>query len=70
MPNSQGFFFIAVEKTEPYLVGVYYLTNEDLQRGRDEYKNDIATFIECVKRDEWPGYGDIVQPLNLFNYGK
>ena len=70
VPNSQGFFFIAVEKSEPYLVGVYYLTNEDLQRGRDEYKNDIATFIECVKRDEWPGYGDIVQPLNLFNYGK
>lgn len=70
VPNSQGFFFIAVEKTEPYLVGVYYLMAEDLQRGREEYQQDIETFIECVKRDEWPGYGDTIQPLNIFTYGK
>jgi len=70
VPNSQGFFFIAVEKSEPHLVGVYYMTAEDLQRGREEYQADIQTFIECVKLDEWPGYGDTVQPLTLFNYGK
>lgn len=70
VPNSKGFFFIAVEKSEPYLVGVYYLTAEDLQRGREDYKQDIQTFIDCVKADEWPGYGDFVQPLTIFNYGK
>jgi hypothetical protein len=41
-----------------------------MQRGREEYQQDIQTFIECVKLDEWPGYGDTVQPLTLFNYGK
>jgi hypothetical protein len=66
----EGFFFIAVEKSEPHLVAVYYLTAEDIQRGRQQYREDIEKFSTCLKFDEWQGYGDGVQELTLFNHGK
>jgi hypothetical protein len=68
--HCEGFFFIAVEKSEPHLVAVYYLTAEDIQRGRQQYREDIEKFSTCLKFDEWQGYGDGVQELTLFNHGK
>jgi hypothetical protein len=68
--TAEGFFFIAVEKSAPYLVGVYYLNAEDLQRGRDQYRKDIEAFQNCLNIDEWQGYGDGIQELTLFNNGK
>jgi hypothetical protein len=51
-------------------VAVYYLTAEDIQRGRQQYREDIEKFSTCLKFDEWQGYGDGVQELTLFNHGK
>lgn len=66
----EGFFFIAVEKSEPHLVAVYYLNADDIQRGREQYRDDINKFTACLAADEWQGYGDGVQELTLFNHGK
>jgi hypothetical protein len=66
----EGFFFIAVEKAPPHLVAVYYLNAEDIQRGRDAYRQNIEAFEACLNIDEWQGYGDTVQELTLFNHGK
>lgn len=60
-----GFVFIAVEKSPPYAVGVYFVPDEILRRGRDEYLEDLAVYVKCVRKNEWPAYGDIVQPLQL-----
>lgn len=66
----EGFFFIAVEKAEPHLVGVYYLNEQDIARGREQYREDINKFTACLESDTWEGYGDAVQEITLFNYGK
>ena len=66
----EGFFFIAVEKSEPHLVAVYYLNADDIQRGREQYRDDINKFTACLAADGWQGYGDGVQELTLFNHGK
>lgn len=66
----EGFFFIAVEKAPPHLVAVYYLSAEDIQRGRDAYRQNIEALEACLNIDEWQGYGDTVQELTLFNHGK
>jgi exodeoxyribonuclease VIII len=68
--ECEGFFFIAVEKAPPHLVAVYYLTAEDIERGREQYRKDIETFTACLNSNDWHGYGDGVQELNIFNYGK
>lgn len=68
--DCSGFFFIAVEKSEPHLVAVYYLNDHDMQRGRDMYAQDIAKFIECEATNDWQGYGDNIQELTLYTNGK
>jgi exodeoxyribonuclease VIII len=62
-PN--GFIFIAVEKSSPYLVNVFYATEEMMQYGREVYRNDLRTYLECKRNNSWPGYEPQAKPLNL-----
>jgi exodeoxyribonuclease VIII len=52
----KGFMFIAVEKTAPYLVACYLLSDLAVIRGRAEYKEDLQTLKQCLATDVWPGY--------------
>jgi hypothetical protein len=47
------FLFGVVSKNEPYEVAVYKLTEEDLDRGRDEYHALIAEYRQRVEEDNW-----------------
>lgn len=40
------FFYVAVEKTWPYNVGVYYLLPEQILQAREQYKKDLRTIQE------------------------
>lgn len=59
------FVFIACEKTPPYAVGVYFATREILSLGLDEFTQDLATYKECLRTNEWPAYSPIIEPLKL-----
>ncbi len=62
----EGFFFIAVQKTRPYDVGIYYLTQEQLRLGRAIYQSYLARLAECVKTNYWPGAtGGKILPANI-----
>jgi exodeoxyribonuclease VIII len=56
--QPKGFMFIAVEKTAPYLVACYLLSDLAVIRGRAEYKEDLQTLKQCLATDEWPGYSE------------
>ncbi len=60
-----AFVLIAVEKTEPYLVGVYELDHDALVAGRVLNDMAIATWAQCVREDRWPGYTQGIEPLAL-----
>jgi len=61
-----GFAFVAVEKEPPYCACVYVAQPDFIQLGRIEYLKNLATYAECKRTDEWPGYPDIsLVPLNL-----
>ncbi len=60
-----GFLFIAVEKTAPYLVGLYQLTEWDTTAGRDRWLEAVDLYATCRARDEWPGYSAAIEPLDL-----
>lgn len=63
--SVRHFTIIAVEKTPPYEVGVYRLTEGALEAGEDEIKELLKKYRECVETDEWPGYPDEIQDIAL-----
>ena len=57
--------FIAVEKTPPYLVGLYFYESAEMNEGRREYKENLKTYVECLSSGLWPGYSEKIVPLEL-----
>lgn len=78
MPEPKVFVFVAVESTAPYHVSVYTLMTEHDKKnewgvdvtevGREEYKEDLAKYVDCKKKDKWGGYSDKVRSIALPAY--
>lgn len=70
--NANKFVFIAVEKKEPYMVGIYELDITSLDFGRNEYKRafeiykEIEKYNKAIYKDTTDGA--IVQTLTLPNW--
>ena len=61
----KSFTFLAVEKSPPYLTGAYQIDPKCLTTARDIIAKSCATFVDCNKRDSWPGYGEKVHVVEL-----
>jgi hypothetical protein len=59
------FVFVAVEKTAPYAIGVYELDAEALVHGSIARHNALQRIQDCRAINEWPGYTDGIQTLQL-----
>ncbi|OJX72809.1 PD-(D/E)XK nuclease-like domain-containing protein [Leifsonia sp. 71-9] len=55
--------FVVVEKTAPYLVGVYELAPEFADMGRKRVREGYAKFAACTDADLWPGYSVTPDPI-------
>ena len=49
------FIFIAVSTNEPYEVGLYELSDWDLERARRQNVKDLAELSRCYAEDDWEG---------------
>lgn len=63
--DAAHFVIIAVEKTTPYGVAAYRLTEGALDAGRAEVRALLQQYASCLERDEWPGYPDEFQDIGL-----
>jgi exodeoxyribonuclease VIII len=61
----EHFTFVVVEKAPPHLVAVYTLDAQGVSRGMLSAQEDLRTFAECLKNDDWPGYPETIQTLEL-----
>jgi hypothetical protein len=61
----RSFVFVAVEKTPPHLCAVYVLDPADVERGREAYRRNLETYLECQASGVWPGYPETIQVLHL-----
>jgi hypothetical protein len=52
----EDFIFIAVEKKAPFVIAVYILDTQSIEKGRDEYKELLVKYKDCLDKNEWPGY--------------
>jgi len=59
------FVFVAVEKSPPYAVAVYYLDDDGVQRGRDAYRENLATMKACMESEKWQAFSDEPQLLEV-----
>ena len=61
----KGVAIIAVEKTPPYCVAVYYLTDEDLDECEEIMLQRLGEFRCCRQCEKWVGYPETPQELRL-----
>jgi hypothetical protein len=59
------FEFIVPEKSYPWLVARYFLTEEQLAIGRDRYQPALQSVIAAEATGYWPGYDHAALPLEL-----
>lgn len=64
----EHFIFIAVEKSAPYAIGVYYITPEQIATARDKMQRDLARIVACQASGVWPDYGEEPMALRLPNW--
>jgi len=63
--KADGFLFVAMEKSPPYAVAVYQADETMIEQGRAEYLRNLETYAECLNKDKWPAYPDVVQGILL-----
>ena len=59
------FFFIAVEKAEPYGCAVYRLSDAATARGHDETITDLLRLQACIKDQQWPNLPNDLREIGL-----
>lgn len=64
--TCNGFMFIAVEKTPPYLVAVYFIGADDLQNARQRYRENLLTYKQSKELNIWHGYSNIITKIILW----
>lgn len=66
----ERFGFIAVDTQDrPYQCTVFHeLADDDVEKGRAEYMENLRTYAQCLEADDWPGYPEEYQVLTLAGY--
>ena len=59
------FFFVAVEKVEPYGVAVYRLADAAIARGQDETIGDLIRLKSCLASGQWPNIEPTLREIGL-----
>lgn len=59
------FFFIAVEKVEPFGVAVYRLSDAAISRGQDETVSDLIRLKSCQESQQWPNLEPTLREIGL-----
>lgn len=61
----EHFVFLAIEKRPPYLIGLYELDADAIERGRARARQNLLTLRECIERGVYPGYSEEIETLSL-----
>jgi hypothetical protein len=64
------FVFVAIEKTEPYGIGVYVLDDATVELGRKAYQANLNTYKRCLESGQWPCYPEQVKSISLSKYAR
>ena len=68
--QNENWAFLCFEKEPPYALGIYYLDEFDVARGRVAAERDYKRIVECRRANHWPDYGEQIRKLPLPNWMK
>lgn len=63
--ESRAFVFIAVEKTEPYAVGLYQIDKPSILAAEEIYIDAMQTLAHCLEHDEFPAYSPKIEQISI-----
>ena len=63
--EENAMVFIAVETTGPNLVACHMVSPDTLMAGRDAYRRNLETYLECFQSGNWPGYSTGINQIEL-----
>ncbi len=63
--ETDHFIFIACEKTAPFNVAVYSLSDASVGKGMESIRDDLELMAACLKSGDWPGYPVRIQEIDL-----
>lgn len=64
------FIFINIEKEPPYLISDFEMTDIYIDWALEKVTNQLDDFVFCKKNDNWPGYPDQTQIIEMPKYLK
>ena len=67
LPDPQGFVYVVIETTEPYLpekVATYLLDKNEIAQGEEEIRKTLSRHARCVAEDVWPGHATGIKPIS------
>ncbi len=65
LAEDVAFLLIFQERTAPYLISVVEPSASALRIGHERNQRAVDLFKVCTERDEWPGYSDGVELVDL-----
>ena len=59
--GASKFLFIAVEKSAPYGVQIFEVSDDKLASARDRIRENLDTLKTCIDSDNWPTYSTSIK---------
>lgn len=63
LPEVDLWLFAVFEKEPPYAIKLYEVAEQELERGRQQYRRALNTYAECLESNEWPSYDTTIERL-------
>jgi hypothetical protein len=63
--RAEHHIVLAQENEYPWANAVYRLSDVSMERGRKEYVELLKVWEECADTDNWPGYSEHIEELDL-----
>jgi len=68
--HPKDWVFLAVEKSPPYAVGIYFMERDLLARAQLAARRDFLRIVDAKRSNNWPDYGYEPTPLALPGWAK
>lgn len=68
--HPTNWVFLAVEKSPPYAIGVYYCNPADVKRAADAAQGYFERIVNARRTGQFPDYATEALPLNMPGYWK
>lgn len=61
--SPETYVLLMVEKSPPFGVRCFVLDDYLIDLGRTEYRKNLYTYADCLRKNEWPGYPNTLETL-------